>query len=146
MIERLRIENVAIVERAELEFGPGLNVLTGETGAGKSILLDALGLALGGRAESGMVRPGAAQASVTAEFTVPGDHPVFDLLREQGVPVVEMERVVGEAGLRKNEAFLDLYHPTARVHRLLAEELVRVLRPRIPAPADSARLDPPPRP
>ena len=64
MIESLRIENVAIVEEAELEFGPGLNVLTGETGAGKSIVLGALSLLAGGRAARDSLRKGADQGAV----------------------------------------------------------------------------------
>ena len=68
MLVELRAENYAVIDHAIAVFGPGLNLLTGETGAGKSILLDALGLALGMRADSGLVRPGASQAMVTAEF------------------------------------------------------------------------------
>ena len=66
MIETLRIEGVKIVEEAELEFGPGLNVLTGETGAGKSIIVDALGLAAGDRADSAAIRRGAERAILSA--------------------------------------------------------------------------------
>lgn len=68
MLTRLNISNIVLIERLNLEFGRGLNVLTGETGAGKSILLDALALALGARGDAGLVRQGAATASVTAEF------------------------------------------------------------------------------
>jgi DNA repair protein RecN (Recombination protein N) len=68
MLTRLSIRNIVLIEALDLEFGGGLGVLTGETGAGKSILLDALGLALGNRAETGLVRAGEAQASVTAVF------------------------------------------------------------------------------
>ncbi len=68
MLRSLNIVEFILVKRLELEFGPGFSVLTGETGAGKSILLDALGLALGGRAEAGMVRKGANRAEVVAEF------------------------------------------------------------------------------
>ena len=64
MLRQLAIHNVVLVERLDLEFEPGLGVLTGETGAGKSILLDALGLALGSRADSGLVRAGQDTASV----------------------------------------------------------------------------------
>ncbi len=60
---------MVLIERLDLRFGPGLTVLTGETGAGKSILLDSLGLALGARAEQGLVREGAEQASVAASFS-----------------------------------------------------------------------------
>jgi DNA repair protein RecN (Recombination protein N) len=85
MLRQLAITNVVLVERLEIEFEPGLGVLTGETGAGKSILLDALGLALGSRADAGLVRSGEESASVSAEIALPPDHPVNELLREQGV-------------------------------------------------------------
>jgi DNA repair protein RecN (Recombination protein N) len=91
MLRQLSIRDVVLIDRLELEFEPGLGVLTGETGAGKSILLDSLGLALGMRADTGLVRAGEAQASVAAEFDLPGHHPIFDLLAEQGI-----EREEGE--------------------------------------------------
>lgn len=87
MLRQLAIHNIVLVERLELEFEPGLGVLTGETGAGKSILLDALGLALGARADSSLVRAGQEGASVSAEIELPRDHPVLDLLDEQGVSI-----------------------------------------------------------
>ena len=68
MLSALSIRDVVLIERLDLSFGAGLTVLTGETGAGKSILLDSLGLALGARADAGLVRPGAEQASVSASF------------------------------------------------------------------------------
>src|SRR5712692_2462901 len=85
MLLGLTIRDVVLIERLDLAFHAGLCVLTGETGAGKSILLDALGLALGMRAESGLVRRGAAQAVVSAEFALPPDHPVWPLLAEHGL-------------------------------------------------------------
>src|SRR5580704_10845557 len=85
MLERLVIHDVVLIEKLALQLGPGLNVFTGETGAGKSILLDALGLALGERSEAGLVRAGAAQANVTAEFVLPETHGVFALAGEQGL-------------------------------------------------------------
>ncbi|WP_294120550.1 DNA repair protein RecN [Sphingomonas sp.] len=85
MLRQLSIRDVVLIDRLELEFEPGLGVLTGETGAGKSILLDSLGLALGVRADTGLVRSGQPQASVAAEFELPADHPVFALLSEQGI-------------------------------------------------------------
>ena len=85
MLRQLAIRDVVLVERLELEFEPGLSVLTGETGAGKSILLDALGLALGARADSGLVRAGAEAASVSAELEIASAHPVRGLLADQGV-------------------------------------------------------------
>jgi DNA repair protein RecN (Recombination protein N) len=83
MLTGLAIRNVVLVDQLSLGFAGGLSALTGETGAGKSILLDALGLAVGGRADSGLVRHGADQASVIAEFAVGPDHPARTLLREQ---------------------------------------------------------------
>lgn len=81
MLVGLNISNIVLIERLNLEFGHGLNVLTGETGAGKSILMDALSLALGARSDVGLIRHGCDAASVTAEFdSVPPD--VCDLLRE----------------------------------------------------------------
>ena len=71
MLAALSIREIVLIERLSLAFRPGLSVLTGETGAGKSILLDALGLALGARADVGLIRRGAEQAQVTAEFDLP---------------------------------------------------------------------------
>ncbi len=85
MLRQLSIRDVVLIDRLELEFEPGLGVLTGETGAGKSILLDSLGLALGVRADTGLVRQGEQQASVSAEFDLPSDHPAFALLAGQGI-------------------------------------------------------------
>ncbi|MEA3058194.1 MAG: repair protein RecN, partial [Sphingomonadales bacterium] len=84
MLRQLAIHHVVLVERLDLEFEPGLGVLTGETGAGKSILLDALGLALGARADSGLVRSGQDGAAVSAELELQAGHPVHAMLAEQG--------------------------------------------------------------
>ena len=85
MLTGLSIRDVVLIESLDLEFGPGLGVLTGETGAGKSILLDALGLALGVRADSCLVRQGQAQAVVGVTFDVPDGHPARALLAENGL-------------------------------------------------------------
>ena len=85
MLSRLSIRNVVLIEALDIEFQSGLTVLTGETGAGKSILLDALGLALGSRADFGLIRNEADRASVTAEFEIEPDHPVWDVLSEIGI-------------------------------------------------------------
>ncbi len=85
MLRQLAIRNVVLIDRLEIEFDSGLGVLTGETGAGKSILLDALGLALGARADSALVRQGEESASVTAEVELPADHPAHQLLNNQGL-------------------------------------------------------------
>jgi DNA repair protein RecN (Recombination protein N) len=101
MLTTLSIRDVVLIERLDLQFGPGLTVLTGETGAGKSILLDSLGLALGARAEQGLVRDGADQCSVAACFTPAAGHPALALLAEQGVELedeVVFRRVVARDG------------------------------------------------
>jgi len=83
MLTHLQIRDFAIVDAVELEFGPGFTALTGETGAGKSILVDALLLAVGGRADSGAVRHGAQRADVSATFDVSANRPALDWLDEQ---------------------------------------------------------------
>ncbi len=101
MLTTLSIRDVVLIERLDLQFGRGLTVLTGETGAGKSILLDSLGLALGARAEQGLVRDGADQASVAACFTLEPGHAVLTLLAEQGVELedeIVLRRVVAKDG------------------------------------------------
>ena len=81
MLTALSIRDVVLIQRLDLSFGAGLTVLTGETGAGKSILLDSLGLALGARSEQGLVRAEAEQASVAAVFATPRTHPAFGIVR-----------------------------------------------------------------
>jgi DNA repair protein RecN (Recombination protein N) len=108
MLTALSIRDVVLIERLDLNFGPGLTVLTGETGAGKSILLDSLGLALGMRAEAGLVRTGATQASVTASFAPPEGHPATTLLGEQGIEAEDelvLRRVLGRDG--RSRAFIN---------------------------------------
>ena len=85
MLTHLSIRDVVLIEKLDLGLAPGLTVLTGETGAGKSILLDSLGLALGERASGGLVRSGATQASVSAIFEVNARHPVLALLDEHDI-------------------------------------------------------------
>lgn len=84
MLTHLSVRNVVLIDKLDLDFGAGLTVLTGETGAGKSILLDALSLALGVRAETALIRHGEKEAGVTVCFTLPENHPVCALLRERG--------------------------------------------------------------
>ena len=88
MLTALAIRDVVLIEALDLDFASGLAVLTGETGAGKSILLDALGLALGNRADSGLVRTGAERSRVTATFAaLPADHPACALLDDAGIEI-----------------------------------------------------------
>ena len=106
MLKHLQVRDVVLVEQLALEFEGGLGVLTGETGAGKSILLDALGLALGERADSGLVRAGAEAASVTAEIDLPTGHPALVLLAGHGIepdpgePLVVRRSLKGDGGSR----------------------------------------------
>ena len=106
MLIRLAIRDVVLIESLDLDFGDGLAALTGETGAGKSILLDALGLVLGARADSGLVRRGATQAVVTASFEIDGDAALASLLADNGLmgepgePLVMRRIVKADGGSR----------------------------------------------
>ncbi|MEM9957137.1 MAG: DNA repair protein RecN [Pseudomonadota bacterium] len=109
MLRRLSIRDIVLIDAVDLDFERGLNVLTGETGAGKSILLDALGLALGARSSAGYVRPGASQGAVSAVLKIADAHPARALLMDQGFDVENDEavlrRVVSPDG--KSKAFLN---------------------------------------
>ena len=94
MLTALSIRDVVLVDVLDLDVETGLTVLTGETGAGKSIILDALGLALGGRADAGLVRSGAKQASATAVFTAPDDPDLIALIAERGFEVAAGEDLI----------------------------------------------------
>jgi DNA repair protein RecN (Recombination protein N) len=102
MLRQLAIHNIVLVERLELEFEPGLGVLTGETGAGKSILLDAVGLALGARGDSALVRAGQESASVSAEIELPRGHPAFALLDDQGIATQTGEPLIVRRTLKSD--------------------------------------------
>ena len=92
MLDLLHIENIAVIEQADVEFGPGLNVLTGETGAGKSIIIDAIGAILGGRVTRELVRTGADAALISAELGVSPEAEAW--LRENGIPFEPGEDMV----------------------------------------------------
>ena len=85
MLSSLLVNNIVLIDRLHVDWHVGLSVLTGETGAGKSIILDSLSLALGGRGDGGLVRSGQDKGNVTAVFDVPLSHPVRDILRENDV-------------------------------------------------------------
>ncbi len=127
MLASLSIRDVVLIERLDLNFGPGLSVLTGETGAGKSILLDSLGLALGMRAEAGLVRAGQPQASVAAVFQPPEGHPAFALLAEQGMEpedILVLRRVLQADG--RSRAFVNDQPVGVALLKRLAATLVEV--------------------
>ena len=106
MLEELRVENLLLIERAHLRLAPGLNVLTGETGAGKTVLAHALDLLLGGRARAGIVRPGAGEAYVEGVFALPGELPA-ELAERIGADASELvlARRVGADG--RTRAYLN---------------------------------------
>ncbi len=128
MLLGLSIRDVVLIDRLDLAFRPGLCVLTCETGAGKSILLDSLGLALGMRAESGLVRHGAEQAIVSAEFDIPVDHPVRKLLDEAGIiaesDIIVFRRVLNADG--RSRAYIDDQPASIGLLRQLGELLVEI--------------------
>ncbi|GHU01540.1 DNA repair protein RecN [Alphaproteobacteria bacterium] len=121
MLARLAISNIVLIDRMEIEPRSGLNVFTGQTGAGKSILLDALALALGSRADAGLVRHGADSASVAAEFALPAGHPALALLSEHGIETqggtLVLRRTLAKDG--KSRAFAN----DAPIGLALAKEL-----------------------
>ncbi len=127
MLTRLSIRDVVLIEALDLDFQGGLGVLTGETGAGKSILLDALGLALGDRATAGLVRSGATLASVTASFDPPSTaHEILaahDLIIEAGEPLIVRRTVKADGGSR---AFINDQPVSAALLRDLGNVLVEI--------------------
>jgi DNA repair protein RecN (Recombination protein N) len=127
MLASLAIRDVVLIEKLDLSFDAGLAVLTGETGAGKSILLDSLGLALGQRAEAGLVRAGQTQASVAAAFLPSPDHPCFDILRDQGISAEDelvLRRVLQADG--KSRAFINDQPVSVALLKRLGATLVEV--------------------
>lgn len=127
MLRGLDIHDMLIIDRLELVFQPGLNVLTGETGAGKSILLDALGFVLGWRGRAELVRAGAPQGEVTAVFDLPPDHPARDVLHEAGLPVSDelILRRVNTADGRKT-AWVNDRRASGEVLRAISDTLVEL--------------------
>ena len=127
MLRTLEIHDMLIIDRLVLEFQPGLNVLTGETGAGKSILLDSLGFVLGWRGRAELVRAGAEQGEVIAEFSLPPDHAAHGILREAGLPGGEeliLRRVNGRDG--RKTAWVNDRRCSGEVLRQLSDVLVEL--------------------
>ncbi|MEJ0013402.1 MAG: DNA repair protein RecN [Bauldia sp.] len=127
MLVALSIRDIVIIDRMAIDFSSGLTVLTGETGAGKSILLDALSLALGGRGDAALVRSGAEQGDVTAVFAVADDHPGRALLVEGGLDAegdLILRRVQGADG--RSRAFVNDQPVSASLLRQIGETLVEI--------------------
>ena len=127
MLRSLEIRDMLIIDRLDLGFRPGLNVLTGETGAGKSILLDCLGFVLGWKGRVPAVRAGAGQGEVTAVFDLPAGHPAHEVLAEAGLPGGDeliLRRTASADG--RSAAFVNDRRASAPVLQALAEGLVEL--------------------
>ncbi|MDQ6772950.1 MAG: AAA family ATPase, partial [Candidatus Dormibacteraeota bacterium] len=121
-LRRLRVSELALVEAAVIELGPGLNLLTGETGSGKSLIVDALGLALGGRGAADLVRRGAVRAIVEATFATPaGDSTLSRELGRRGGARID-GRPVGPADLRRLGRTLVVIHGQSEQQLLVDED------------------------
>lgn len=127
MLVRLSIRDIVLIDALDLEFGRGLTTLTGETGAGKSILLDAFVLALGGRGDASLVRAGCEQGQVTAVFDLAADHPAHLAAREFGL-ASEDELVLrrAQAADGRTRAFVNDQPATAQALRAIGRELVEI--------------------
>lgn len=127
MLRGLDIRDMLIIDRLELAFQPGLNVLTGETGAGKSILLDSLGFVLGWRGRAELVRGGADQGEVTAWFDLPADHPANSLLEDAGIQP-ENELILRRVNTKdgRKSAWVNDRRVSGDVLRRLSETLVEL--------------------
>ncbi|OYV26044.1 MAG: DNA repair protein RecN, partial [Acidocella sp. 20-63-7] len=127
MLNSLSIRDVVLIERLDLHFAAGLTTLTGETGAGKSILLDSLGLALGARADTGLIRSGADQAVVAAAFSVKPDHPALTLLAEHGLdsePEIFIRRILTRDG--RSRALVNDQPVSVSFLKNLAAQLIEI--------------------
>ena len=127
MLASLSIRDIVLIDRLDLEFGKGLSALTGETGAGKSILLDAFSLAIGARGDASLVRRGAAQGQVTASFDLDPNHPVFALLAANGIEgedTLILRRVQGADG--RSRAFINDIGVSVQLLRQVGQALVEI--------------------
>jgi len=127
MLAALSIRDIVLIDKLDLQFGQGLSALTGETGAGKSILLDAFSLAIGARGDASLVRRGADQGQVTATFELASDHPVLALLADNSLPVEDiliLRRVQGVDG--RSRAFINDTSVSVQLLRQVGQALVEI--------------------
>jgi DNA repair protein RecN (Recombination protein N) len=127
MLSLIKVRNYAIIDEVELELERGFSVMTGETGAGKSILVDALGLALGDRADASTVRSGAERAEISVQFDCPDGHAAIDWLRERGLDdgaQCTLRRVIGADG--RSRSFINGQPATLQDLKLLGGLLVDI--------------------
>jgi DNA repair protein RecN (Recombination protein N) len=127
MLVQLAIRDIVLIDRLELDFGAGLTVLTGETGAGKSILLDAFSLALGGRGDGGLVRSGQPQGQVVAVFDTPHDHPARLAAAEQGL-AIDGDLILRRAQMAdgRTRAFVNDQPVSVQALKAIGRELVEI--------------------
>src|SRR6202021_2680866 len=127
MLSRLSIRDIVLIDRLDIDFGAGLAALTGETGAGKSILLDAFALALGARGEAALVREGAEQGQVIAAFDIAKDHPASRVLAENDL-AAEDELIVRRVQFAdgRTRAFINDQPVSVQVLRALGAVLVEI--------------------
>jgi len=127
MLVQLSIRDIVLIDRLDLELGSGLTILTGETGAGKSILLDAFSLALGARGDGGLVRQGEAQGQVTAVFDLPVEHPSLAVARQQDIET-EGELILRRVQMAdgRTRAFVNDQPVSLQTLRAVARELVEI--------------------
>src|SRR5260370_11265911 len=130
MLARLSIRDIVLIERLDIEFFRGLAVLTGETGAGKSILLDAFALALGGRGDAGLVRHGVEQGQVTAVFDVPKNHPASKILSDNGLDEASSANS-GEMILRRGQLADARPRASSNDQPISVQTLKALARPRL---------------
>lgn len=128
MLTQLSIQNVVLIQKLVIDFKQGLCVMTGETGAGKSVLLDSLGLALGVRAESSLVRAGEKSASVTASFQIPEQHEAFNILQNAEITIDDdlllLRRTVNANG--KSRAFINDQPVSVSLLKSVGDTLVEI--------------------
>src|SRR5256885_15247029 len=143
MLREIRIKNFAVIETVTVPFAPGLNVLTGETGAGKSIVIDAILLVSGGRGQTDVIRSDAETATVEAVFDLPRGGGARGVLEEAGIPADESALVIRRELARsgRHRAFVNDSPVTVGLLERLGGQ-----PPRIPGPGEHPPLPPPPAP
>ena len=128
MLLQLRIENLATIRELDVEFTAGFSILTGETGAGKSILLDSIGLIIGSRAATTLISEKSDQAAVSASFEIENNHPANDLLKDNGLSLndnyILLRRTLSNDG--RSRAFINDQPATIALLKAVGTELIEI--------------------